>query len=176
MSLEILKDLVKDYGKDIRINLETVLSTEGAPGLTETQVFGLFLASTYATKSEKLKSLALEIVHGRLTPEEIEGIKAATTIMGMNNIYYRFLHLLEGQEELKKLPAKLRMTVIGRPGIEKVNFEFYSFAVSAITGCGMCITAHVRELKKSGVEDFAIQSAVRIASVVNATAQALSIA
>ncbi len=120
MSLDTLKDLVKDYGKDIRINLETILSTEGAPGLNETQIYGLFLASAYATKSEKLKGLAEEIVHGRLSSEEIEGVKAATTIMGMNNIYYRYLHLLEGNEELKKLPARLRMTVIGKQGIEKL--------------------------------------------------------
>jgi len=175
MSLETLKDLVKDYGKDIRINIETVLSTDGAPGLTETQIYGTFLASAYATKSENLKSLAEEIVQGRLSSEEVEGIKAATTIMGMNNIYYRYLHLLEGNEELKKLPAKLRMTVIGRPGIDKINFEIYSLAVSAISGCGMCINAHVHEVRKGGVEDLGIQSAIRIASVTNAVAQALFI-
>ncbi len=175
MSLETLKDLVKDYGKDIRINLETILSTDGAPGLSETQIYGTFLASAYATKSETLKALAEEIVQNRLGPEEIEGVKSAATIMGMNNIYYRYLHLLEGNEELKKLPAKLRMTVIGRPGIEKVNFEIYSLAVSAISGCGMCINAHVHEVRKGGVEDLGIQSAIRIAAVTNAAAQALAI-
>lgn len=175
MSLETLKDLVKDYGRDIRINLETVLSADGAPGLNDTQIFGTFLASAYATKSEKLKELAEEIVKDKIGVEEIEGIKAAGAIMGMNNIYYRYLHLLEGNDELKKLPARLRMTVIGKPGIEKVNFELYSLAVSAITGCGMCINAHVHEVRKGGIEDLGIQSAVRIAAVVNATAQALSI-
>lgn len=175
MSLETLKDLVKDYGRDIRINLDSVLSAEGAPGLSDTQIFGTFLASAYATKSEKLKELAEEVVSGKLAVEEIEGIKAAVTIMGMNNIYYRYLHLLEGQDELKKLPAKLRMTIIGKPGIEKVNFELYSLAVSAITGCGMCINAHVHEVKKGGIEELGIQSAIRIASVTNATAQALFI-
>lgn len=175
MSIETLKDLVKDYGRDIRINLDSVLSAEGAPGLNDTQIFGTFLASAYATKSEKLKELAEEIVTGKLGVEEIEGIKAAVTIMGMNNIYYRYLHLLEGQDDLKKLPAKLRMTVIGKPGIEKVNFELYSLAVSAITGCGMCINAHVHEVKKGGIEDLGIQSAIRIASVTHATAQALFI-
>lgn len=176
MSLETLKDVVKDYAKDIRINLESVLSAEGAPGLTETQIYGTFLASAYATKSEKLKELAEIIAAGKIGAEEIEGVKAATTIMGMNNIYYRYLHLLEGNDELKKLPAKLRMTIIGKPGIEKLNFEIYSLAVSAISGCGMCINAHVHELKKGGVEDLGIQSTIRIAAVVNATAQALSIA
>lgn len=175
MSLETLKDLVKDYGRDIRINLETVLSAEGAPGLNDTQIYGTFLASAYATKSEKLKELAEAIASEKIGVEEIEGIKAASAIMGMNNIYYRYLHLLEGNDELKKLPARLRMTVIGKPGIEKVNFELYSLAVSAITGCGMCINAHVHEVRKGGIEDLGIQSAVRIAAVANATAQALSI-
>jgi alkyl hydroperoxide reductase subunit D len=175
MSLDMLKDLVKDYGKDIRINLENVLTPEGAPGLSEVQIFGTFLASAYTTQSEKLKELAEEIVKGHLTSEEVEGIKAATTIMGMNNIYYRYLHLLEGQEDLKKLPAKLRMTIIGKPGIDKVNFELYSLAVSSITGCGMCINAHVQEVKKGGIEDLGVQSSIRIAAVTNAAAQALFI-
>lgn len=175
MSLEIIKDLVKDYGKDIRINLESVLSIEGAPGLSETQIYGTFLASSYASKSEKLKELAETLTEGKLSLEEIEGIKAATTIMGMNNIYYRYLHLLEGEEELKKLPAKLRMTIIGKPGIDKVNFELYSLAVSSISGCGMCINAHVHEVRKGGIENIGIQSAIRIAAVTNATAQALHI-
>ena len=175
MSLSMIKDLVKDYAKDIRINLDSVLSPEGAPGLTQEQIYGTFLASAYASKSEKLKELAEAEVAGKLTSAEVEGIKAATSIMGMNNIYYRYLHLLEGSEELKKLPAKLRMTVIGKPGIERINFEIYSLAVSAISGCGMCINAHVHELKKAGLDDYGIQSTIRIAAVTNATAQALLI-
>lgn len=175
MSLDTIKDLVKDYGKDLRINIENVLSSEGAPGLSEVQIYGTFLASAYATKSERLQSLAEEAVSEKLTSAEIEGIKAAASIMGMNNIYYRYLHLLEGHEDLKKLPAKLRMNVIGKPGIEKINFELYSLAVSAITGCGMCINAHVHEVKKGGLEDVGIQSAIRIASVTHGVAQALAI-
>jgi alkyl hydroperoxide reductase subunit D len=175
MSLDILKDLLKDYGKDIRLNLESVLSAEGAPGLKVEQIFGTFLASAYATKNEKFKELAEEIVRERLSFQEIEGVKSAVTIMAMNNVYYRYLHLLEGQEELKNLPAKLRMTVIGKPGIEKVNFEIYSLAVSAVEGCGMCINAHVHEIQKAGIENLGVQSVIRIAAVANATAQVLSI-
>lgn len=175
MNLETLKDMVKDYGKDIRINIENILTAEGAPGLSETQIYGSFLAAAFATKSESLKEIATDIISDRLSVEEIEGVKRAVTIMGMNNIYYRYLHLLEGQEELKRLPAKLRMTVIGNPGIEKANFEIYSLVVSSITGCGMCINSHVEEIKKRGVEDLGIQSAIRIAAVTNALAQALHI-
>ncbi len=175
MSLDILKDLVKDYGRDIRINLDSVLTAEGAPGLTETQIAGTFLAGAYAGKNPKLIELAEAIARERISSEEIEGVKAAVTIMGMNNIYYRYLHLLEGEEELKKLPAKLRMQIIAKPGIEKQNFEIYSLAVSAITGCGMCINSHIQELRKHGLSDLGIQSSIRIAAVTNAAAQALLI-
>jgi hypothetical protein len=34
--------------------------------------------------------------------------------MGMNNIYYRFLHLVE-DSEYQTMPARLRMNVIGNP-------------------------------------------------------------
>jgi alkyl hydroperoxide reductase subunit D len=67
------------------------------------------------------------------------------------------------------------MNVIGSPGIAKVDFELYSLAVSAINGCGMCMDAHVHEVAKAGVSRVGVQSAIRIASVIHAVAQAESI-
>jgi len=90
----------------------------------------------------------------------------------MNNIYYRSLHLMSDQEYLS-MPAKLRMNVIGRPGVEKADFELYSLAVSAVNGCGMCLDAHEKELRKHGLGREAVQSALRIASVIHAVAVTL---
>src|SRR3546814_4876536 len=92
--------------------------------------------------------------------------------MAMNNVYYRFVHIA-ANKEYGKLPARLRMNVIGKPGVEKVDFELWSLAVSAINGCGMCIDAHEHELRKGGLPTEAIQAAVRIASVVPAVATVL---
>ena len=92
--------------------------------------------------------------------------------MGMNNIYYRFLHLVE-DGEYQTMPARLRMNVIGNPGIDKLDFELLSLAVSAVNGCGMCVTSHERKLREGGVSREAIQSAVRIASVIHAVAGVL---
>jgi alkyl hydroperoxide reductase subunit D len=93
--------------------------------------------------------------------------------MAMNNVYYRFVHLASAPD-YKSLPAKLRMNVIGRPGVEKVDFELWSLAVSAINGCGMCIDAHEQVLRQAGVGVEAIQASVRIAAVVNAVAATLA--
>jgi len=175
MSLANLKESLPDYARDIKLNLETVLTEEGAPGLTPKQIWGIALASAYATRNKSVTN-TIE-VEGVTTLDDayLTAAKAAATIMAMNNVYYRFVHLAEDQE-LSKLPAKLRMNVIGKPGIEKVDFELMSLAISAIEGCGKCITAHVQEARRSGISNEGIQSAIRIGAVINATAQALEIA
>jgi alkyl hydroperoxide reductase subunit D len=92
--------------------------------------------------------------------------------MAMNNIYYRFVHL-SSAADYKTMPAKLRMNVIGKPGVEKADFELWSIAVSAINGCGMCIDSHEKILREAGVSAEQIQAAVRIAAVVHAVAVTL---
>jgi alkyl hydroperoxide reductase subunit D len=89
--------------------------------------------------------------------------------MGMNNIYYRFTHL-SSSPDYRTMPARLRMNVIGKPGVDKAEFELWSLAVSAINGCGMCIDSHEKILREAGLTAEQIQAAVRIASVVHAVA------
>jgi alkyl hydroperoxide reductase subunit D len=174
MSIEALKDQWGDYAKDIRLNIGTVLTTDGAPDLSASQIFGIALASAYATRDMAVIE-AVRAEAGDALPEaERHAAKSAATIMAMNNIYYRFTHLVS-DKDYAKLPAKLRMNVIGNPGIAKVDFELYSLAVSAINGCGMCMDAHVHEVTKAGMTKIGVQSAIRIASVVNAAAQANAI-
>jgi alkyl hydroperoxide reductase subunit D len=71
------------------------------------------------------------------------------------------------------MPARLRMNVMANPGIDKLDFELYSLAVSAVNGCGLCIESHEKLLRKHEVSREAIQSAVRIAAVVHAVAVVL---
>ncbi len=121
---------------------------------------------------DTLKARLPDYAAPRLAPEALEAAKAAGAIMAMNNIYYRFIHLASAPD-YRTLPAKLRMNVIGKPGVAKPDFELWSLAVSAINGCGMCIDAHERELRKAGLGTEAIQAAVRIAAVVHAVAATL---
>jgi lipoyl-dependent peroxiredoxin subunit D len=174
MNLEILKSQIQDYAKDVRLNLDSVLSEEGAPGLTQKQITAIALSSAYGTKNKELISAIEQGAAGILDDAYLYACRGATTIMAMNNVYYRFIHLAE-DDELTKMPARLRMNVIGKPGIEKMDFEFLSLAVSAIEGCGKCITSHVHELRKAGATNEAIQSSIRIAAVINSVAQALTI-
>jgi alkyl hydroperoxide reductase subunit D len=175
MSIEQLKNQVPDFAKDIKLNLSMVLSREGAPDLSHKQLLGVALASAYATKNAVVIAALTAAANDQLAVDEIQAAKSAAAIMAMNNIYYRFTHLV-GDKAYATMPAKLRMNVIGNPGVSKVDFELNCLAVSAINGCGMCLDAHAHELTKAGLSKLAVQSAVRIASVVSAAAFSLEIA
>lgn len=174
MSIQTIRDQLPDYAKDTKLNLGKLVSGDEVEGLSTNQAYGIALASAYATKHAALISAVEGQVSETLSAEEVNAAKAAATIMGMNNIYYRFVHLVS-DKDYKTMPAGLRMNVIGNPGIEKLDFELMSLAVSAINGCGMCIDAHVHEVTKGGISKQAVQSSIRIASVLNASAQALVI-
>lgn len=170
MNLETLKAALPDYAKDLKLNLGT-LSNETS--LNDQQKWGTFLACAFAVGEPKTIQAMIGETEGRLTPEAVKAAKAAAAIMAMNNVYYRFTHLVNNEVFLTT-PAKLRMTVIGAPGIEKPDFELYCMAVSAVNGCGKCMDAHEDELRKAGFTTEQIQASVRIGAVVNAVARTLA--
>lgn len=169
MSIETLKNRLPEYAKDLKLNLSS-LASEVA--LTPQQRAGAFVASALASRNAEVTSALVAEFGPQLSAEALGAAKAAAAIMGMNNIYYRFTHLVSAPD-YKTMPAKLRMNVIARPGVEKVDFELWSLAVSAINGCGMCVDSHEREVRKAGLSAEAVQAAVRIAAVVHAVAAAL---
>lgn len=169
---DMISNQIRDYARDVRLNLETILSPEGAPGLSPEQITGAALACAYALGS---KDLAIAIEEDHAIGDAVrEAAKSAAVIMAMNNVYYRSIHLAE-DKELGRLPARLRMNVIGKPGIPRLDFEIMCLAVSAIAGCGMCIHSHSAELRKAGIELVGVQSAIRIGAVMQSVASALRI-
>ena len=175
MSIENLKSGFGDYAKDISLNLGSVLTEECAVELNIMQIASIALASAYATKNAELISAVEADMGSKLDAPYHRAAKAAATIMAMNNVYYRFLHYVQ-DEEIKKLPARLRMNVIANPGVPRLDFELMSLAVSAINGCGMCMEAHTHEVLKAGLGKTGVQSTVRIAATINAAAQAAFLA
>jgi len=170
MSIEMLKTRLPEYAKDLKLNLSSLAAEQG---LSEQQKAGTFIASALATGEPEVIGAIMAEFAPRLSSAALQAAKAAAAIMAMNNIYYRFVHLASSPD-YKTLPARLRMNVIGKPGVEKVDFELWSLAVSARLGCGMCIDSHERELRKAGLGAEQIQAAVRIASVVHAVAATLA--
>jgi alkyl hydroperoxide reductase subunit D len=168
MSIESLKSRIPDYAKDIRLNLGSLASE---PSLTVQQRAGAFVASSLASRNAEVSSALVAEFGGQLSPEALDAAKAAASIMAMNNVYYRFTHLVGG--DYPTMPARLRMNVMARPGVEKADFELWSLAVSAINGCGMCMESHEKIVRQAGLTQEQVQAAVRIAAVVHAVAAVL---
>jgi alkyl hydroperoxide reductase subunit D len=66
------------------------------------------------------------------------------------------------------MQSKLRMNILASPGVEIADFELWSLAVSAINGCLYCVKSHEKKLVDHGITREQVQTAVRIASVVQA--------
>src|SRR5258705_2736136 len=105
MNIESIRDGLPDYGRDLKLNLGTVLTTNGAPGLNEKQIWSIALASAIAARNTTFARSVEAESRAHLGAPDIEGAKAAAAIMGMNNIYYRFLHLVE-DGEYQSMPAR----------------------------------------------------------------------
>jgi lipoyl-dependent peroxiredoxin subunit D len=172
-TLESIRESLPGYARDLALNLGTVLAPGGAPQLDERQIWSVALAAAIASGNAAFSRDVQALAARHLDAAHVNAAHSAAAVMAMNNVYYRFLHLVQ-DEEYAKLPARLRMSVVGSPGIAKADFELLALAVSAINGCGSCVAAHERQLRQHGFEREAVQSAVRIAAVVHATARVLA--
>lgn len=169
MTLEQLYDRIPEYAKDQRLNLQNVLKqTE----LSEQQTWGTVIACAIAVRLKPLADILIEEAAKIATPETQNAAKAAASVMGMNNVYYRFTHMVTG-EKYATIPARLRMNVIRTHGGDPVDFELYCTAVSAINNCQACVGAHEKVLREKGVSEETILAAVRIAAVIHAIASVL---
>ena len=174
MSIEQLKQSIPDYAKDIRLNVSNLFGNITQTGLTESQFYGTTLAIAYSINNKQILEAILAEGEAHINPELQQAAKIAATLMAMNNVYYRGIHLA-GNKELSLLPANLRMNAMINPGVPKADFELFALAVSALNGCGMCIHSHVAQLEKEEISKVGIQSAFRIAAVLNALALVLTL-
>src|SRR3954462_2285635 len=87
-SIDTLLEKVPAYAKDLKLNLGSLLRQ---PELTQQQLWGTAVASAIAARNAEV--LSAVVADAQLTPEALDAAKSAAAIMGMNNIYYRFLHL-----------------------------------------------------------------------------------
>jgi alkyl hydroperoxide reductase subunit D len=169
MTLEQLRKEIPEYAKDLKLNLSSAMrQTE----LTERQLWGTAVACALASHNSRLYAAVLNDAAGHLDETALNAAKSAAALMGMNNIYYRFVHLASN-ENYASMRTGLRMNAIRTHGVSQDDFELWSLAVSAINGCGSCIDSHERVVREKGMSETAVQAAVHIASILHAVAGVL---
>ena len=169
-NLNQLRELLPDAARDIKINLGNVLQPAA---LNAAQTWGVALSTAYASRNEKLtKALLADAKAAGIEDAVLEDAKAAAILMGMNNVYYRFRHLV-GKEDYSQKPARLRMMRLSQVTTNKVDFELFCLAVSAVNNCETCIKSHEAVVIEGGLSTDQVHDAVRIGAVIQAAAVAL---
>ena len=164
MSIDALHSLIPAYGRDLSLNLNNLLAETT---LSDQQKWGSFLSCAYAIGVPEVVQPLERAAADVITPEAVTAAKAAAAIMGMNNVYFRALHLMHNKE-YEDMRSGLRMNVLANPGVDKVDFELWALAVSAVNACGLCMDSHEKALRTHGVSALQVQAALRIAATVNA--------
>jgi alkyl hydroperoxide reductase subunit D len=171
--MDALQQLVAglpEAAKDVRMNVTSVLQQSS---LTPAQRFGTALAVALAARNPELAAAVAASAGEQLPAVSAADAQAAAALMAMNNVYYRFRHMV-GKPDYEQQPARLRMQRLAAPAGDKLDFELFALAVSAVNGCETCVQAHERVVTAGGLTAANVNDAVRIAAVFHAAAVALS--
>lgn len=165
-----LKEALPDYAKDTRLNLDAVVKRSTLDPL-EAQCVAL--AAAFATGNSKLWTWISQHIS---VPgdEEVSAAITAASLMAMNNVWYPYVEMAD-DEQLKGLPAQLRMNAIAtHGGTTKARFEAYSLAASIVGKCHFCVKAHYDTLKKEGYSVEQLRDIGRIAAVMTAVSKVMT--
>jgi alkyl hydroperoxide reductase subunit D len=171
MPLTSLRDALPAYAADQKHNLITLVEEQV---LTEQQKWGCLLACAYSTGSALLIRAVEADAARLLTPAARTAAKSAATIMAMNTVYYAAINQLNNHD-YRSQPPGLSMSALSQSDVDKIDFELWALAVSAVRKCAVCINVHEAELHKRNVSLERIQAALRIAAVMSAVATVLAI-
>jgi alkyl hydroperoxide reductase subunit D len=168
-ALEQLRSAIPDAARDIRLNLQAVLR---GGALTDAQRWGVAAAAAVAARHPRVRVAVISAASAAAGPAVVEDAQAAAALMAMNNVYYRFRHMV-GKPVYGEKPAGLRMNRLVQPATNRTDFELMALAVSALNGCEMCVRAHEKTVTDGGLTPDHVNDAVRIAATIYAAAVAL---
>ncbi|MGZ9005729.1 MAG: carboxymuconolactone decarboxylase family protein [Burkholderiales bacterium] len=167
--LNDLKDRIPEYARDIRLNLDGVLSRSS---LEPADALGAALAAAYAAESKTIMDAIRG--SGQLTETDVNGALSAAGLMGMNNVWYPYVEMA-ADEDLRTQRVELRMNAYAtHGGIDKNRFELFSLAASIVGKCHFCVRSHYKVLKEGGFTAQQLRDVGRIAAVITAAAHALN--
>ena len=118
-AIERLREAMPPFARDIQLNLSSVL--QGGV-LSDEQRWGIALACALAAGDPSLRDAVLEDATTKVGDGAIDDARAAAALMAMNNVFYRFRHMV-GKESYATKPARLRMNRIAQPRTDKATFE-----------------------------------------------------
>lgn len=161
---ELLLDTNAKYIKDLKINVSNAL--KNAQNLSQKEAYLIAYSVAVNEKFVPLKhAFKTAAEQAGATPEELAEIVSLTSLMNVNNIFYRFRHFAN-KDFYNNQPAGIKMSIMMNPVIGKEAFELISLVISAVNGCELCVNAHESKLVGEGTPEIKIFEAVKLGAVI----------
>ncbi|MEW5853141.1 MAG: carboxymuconolactone decarboxylase family protein [Myxococcota bacterium] len=170
-ALENARNAIPEPARDIRLNLQSVLQ---GGSLSAAQRWGVAVAAAVAARNAFLRDAVIADALREVDGPVIDDAQAAAALMAMNNVYYRFRHIV-GKSSYSEKPARLRMNRLVKPATNKTDFELFCLVVSAINGCEMCVQSHEKVVTEGGLTEDQVHDAIRIGATIHAAAVGLEL-
>lgn len=167
--LTSIKNLIPDYAKDIRLNMDSTIARSSLEGA---DAVGVALAAAFAARSTEIVGIIKN--SGALPEDQMNAALTAASLMGMNNLWYPYVEMADN-EDLKNQGAQLRMNAYAtNGGVSKKHFEMYALSASIVGKCHFCVKSHFELLQKEGMSTTQLRDVGRIAAVINAASQVIA--
>ncbi|MGF7232601.1 carboxymuconolactone decarboxylase family protein [Arachidicoccus sp.] len=171
-TVETLINTNARYIKDLKINVSNVLNN--AQALSKKETILLAYAVAVNERNNLLKeAFVIKAEAAGITQEELAEVISLTSLMNVNNIYYRFRHFAN-KEFYNNQPAGIKMSIMAAPILGREIFELISLTVSAINGCELCVKSHESKLINEGTSETKILEAVKLGAVLKGLVTVLS--
>jgi len=160
------------YIKDLKINVGNALYNTQYLSRKEALLVGLAVAVN--ERFDVLKN-SLTVLAGEAgaTGAEIAEVIACTSLMNVNNVFYRFRHFMN-KDFYTDQQAGIKMSIMMNPVLGKEFFELLSLAISSVNGCEMCVTSHEASVLQHGSSESRVFEAVKTAAIVKGLITVLS--
>lgn len=163
-SAQVLLDTEALYIKDLKINVSNAINN--TQQLSKKEAVLLALAVAINEKYEPLKTSFTQIAREEgATEAELAEVIAATSLMNVNNVFYRFRHFLN-KDGYNNMPAGIKMSIMMNPVLGKEFFELLSLVVSSINGCEMCVASHEQSVLQHGSSESRVFEAVKTGAII----------
>jgi alkyl hydroperoxide reductase subunit D len=151
------------YIKDLKINVSNALSSKNI-NKKESYLLALGVAinEKHLALQESFERLALK---EGANEAEVAEVISATSLMNVNNVFYRFRHFMDNEFYTQAQPG-IKMSIMLNPVLGKEFFELLSLMISAINGCEMCVRSHEDSVKSHGASRERVFDAVKLGAVI----------
>ena len=168
MWVDLIKEGIPDYAKDIRLNLDAVILRSS---LDPVVAHGCALAAAFASGNSRLATAIDAEIDNRV---EANAALTAGSLMAMTNVWYTYTKMVN-DPAFNLIGAGLRMNAISsHGGTSKINFEAYALAASIVGKCHDCVVSHFNTLKKEGMTLENLRDIGRISATINSVAKILN--